>query len=329
MNEVTDPAMAEVFERHKGELRVHCYRILGSLDESEDLVQETFLRAWRSRETYRGDSGIRAWLYRIATNACLDFLARHPRPALPGGADLPPVAVPWLQPYPDRLLEAAGPREAEPDTTAVARETIELAFMAAIQYLSPRERAAVILRDVLGWPSREIAELLEASVGAVNSALQRARVTLRSRLPRHRLDWQPAVQAGDEEREVLRRFMEALERADDDAVAAVLRQDARAGHQAKAGGHIGAEPTWYRGRDTVVDAWAPILHGPDAPELRFIATQANRQPALGGYIRVPGEGDYHAFSLTVLSIENGAVAEIATFGPELFPAFDLPHTLGE
>jgi RNA polymerase sigma-70 factor, ECF subfamily len=158
-------------ERHRRELQLHCYRMLGSLEDSEDLVQETFLRAWRRRETFQGRSTVRAWLYRIATNACLDALQRRPRK--PHGGE-----VPWLQPYPDDLLEGIAEPDAEPDAALVAKETIELAFLVAIQHLPPKTRAVLILRDVLDWSAKDTAALLETSVAAVNSALQRARAAL-------------------------------------------------------------------------------------------------------------------------------------------------------
>jgi RNA polymerase sigma-70 factor, ECF subfamily len=187
-------AFAELAERHRHELRVHCYRMLGSFDDAEDMVQETFLRAWRKRADFEGRSSFRAWLYRIATNACIDD-ARRPQRVLPHQlepASYPAVPMPprndlpWLQPFPDQLLEVAAPREAEPDAVALRRETIELAFLVAIQHLPPRQRAVLILRDVLGWPAKEAAEVLDMSVASVNSALQRARPVLREHLPERR-----------------------------------------------------------------------------------------------------------------------------------------------
>ena len=180
-----ESAFAALFERHRRELHVHCYRMLGSLEDAEDLVQETFLRAWRKRASFQGRSSFRAWLYRIATNVCLDALARDRRRAPPSS----PVDVPRLQPDPDHLLDGIAPAEAEPDAAIISKETIELAFLVAIHHLPPRQRAALILRDVLGWSARETASLLEGSVVSVNSALQRARATLREHLPPRRLDW--------------------------------------------------------------------------------------------------------------------------------------------
>ncbi len=176
-----EAAFGRLTERHRRELHVHCYRMLGSFEEAEDLVQETFLRAWRGRAGFDAGPGLRPWLYRIATNACLDALRRRSRrvTTVDSFAELP-----WLQPYPDRLLDEVAPSEEEPDAVVVSRETIELAFLALIQLLPARQRAVVILRDVLGWSAKETADLLETSVASANSALQRARATLEERAPR-------------------------------------------------------------------------------------------------------------------------------------------------
>ena len=203
LGEVDEPAFSGLAERHRRELHVHCYRMLGSFEDAEDTVQETFLRAWRRRETFEGRSTFRAWLYRIATNACLDLLAkRRPEPATGG-------EVLWLQPYPDRLLDELPAGDAdEPEAVAVARETIELAYLVAVQHLAPRPRAVLILRDVLGWPAKDVAELLGDSVNSVNSALQRARAGMREHLPAERQDWT----GGEEDagtRELVRRFTDA------------------------------------------------------------------------------------------------------------------------
>lgn len=167
LGEVDEPAFSGLAERHRRELHVHCYRMLGSFEDAEDTVQETFLRAWRRRETFEGRSTFRAWLYRIATNACLDLLAKcRPEPATGG-------EVLWLQPYPDRLLDELPAGDAdEPETVAVARETIELAYLVAVQHLAPRPRAVLILRDVLGWPAKDVAELLGDSVNSVTVQLE-------------------------------------------------------------------------------------------------------------------------------------------------------------
>src|SRR6478752_10128334 len=220
-------------EPHRRELHVHCYRMLGSFEEAEDLVQEALLRAWRRRETFEGRSTVRAWLYRIATNACLDLLAKkRPEPATGG-------EVLWLQPYPDQLLD-------DPATAAVARETIELAYVAAVQHLAPRPRAVLILRDVVGWPAKDVADLLGDSVNSVNSALQRARAGMREHLPAERQDWT----GGEEDagtRELVRRFTEASVATDIDRIAALLRDDVRCSMPPTPGLHVG--------RDAVVRDW--------------------------------------------------------------------------
>ncbi len=184
-------------ERHRRELHVHCYRMLGSFDEAEDALQDAFLRAWKARDSFAGGEGLRAWLYKIATNVCLDGLrAKKRRPTA--------NEVPWLQPYPDRLLDEVAPSEEEPDAVVVARETIELTYMTVIQLLPPRQRAVLVLRDVLEWSAIETAEMLELSVPAANSALQRARATLKERLP-ERSD--ERVELSEDEQRLLQGFI--------------------------------------------------------------------------------------------------------------------------
>jgi RNA polymerase sigma-70 factor (ECF subfamily) len=314
-----EAAFSALVEQHRRELRVHCYRMLGSFDEAEDMVQETFLRAWRSRETYAARSTFRAWLYRIATNACLDHLERTPRrpvpvPGVPGHSE-----VPWLQPFPDPLLDQAAPQADEPDAVVVARETIELAFLVAVQHLPPRQRAVLMLRDVLGWPAAEAAELLESSVASVNSALQRARATLREHLPERRAEWTSAAPS-EEERTVLQRFVEACEDADLDALGALLREDAIFTMPPELG--------WYQGRDTIMAAWGPAMVGPEAlGEFRLVPVTANRQPAAANYLRKSGEREFRALSLDVLRIVDGEIAEVTTFGPDKFKLFGLPAAI--
>jgi RNA polymerase sigma-70 factor, ECF subfamily len=326
-----ESAFGALVERYRRELQVHCYRMLGSFEDSEDLVQETFLRAWRKRESFEGRSTFRAWLYRIATNACLDFLDRHPRHPLPRQvmqppdpqmSVLPPAEIPWLQPYPDRLLEPIAPSDAEPDAALVAKETIELAFLAAIQHLPPRQRAVLILRDVLGWSANETAALLEVSVAAVKSALQRARPTLKQHLPKQRLHWAPSLEPTTEERTLLQRYMDAHERADMNTLAELLREDALL--------TMPPHPIWFVGRDSIVafsadvfDPASPMYHG----HWRGLPTRANRQPAAAYYVQRPGDVAYRAQVLDVLRIVDGKVAEVTAFAPELFPAFGLPLTL--
>jgi RNA polymerase sigma-70 factor (ECF subfamily) len=322
-------AFAALTERYRRELQVHCYRMLGSFQDAEDLVQEALLRAWRSRQQLQGRSSFRAWLYRIATNACLDALANRSRRVLPyqvapaadpgvAAQPSPDYEIAWLQPYPDRLLDQVAPGDAEPDAQVVARETIELAFLAAIQLLPPRQRAVLILRDVLGWSAKETASLLDASVASANSALQRARATMKQHLPPRRLDWAPSSAPTQEERAVLQRCMEATERADPAALAELLAEDARVS--------MPPTPAWLQGREAVMTAMAQGL-APEFGRWRLLPTWANRQPAAACYLRRPGETGYRAFSIDVLRIVDGKVVDITAFPAELFPAFGLPATL--
>jgi RNA polymerase sigma-70 factor (ECF subfamily) len=322
-------AFAALTERYRRELQVHCYRMLGSFQDAEDLVQEALLRAWRSRQQFQGRSSFRAWLYRIATNACLDALANRSRRVLPyqvapaadprvAAQPSPDYEIAWLQPYPDRLLDQVAPSDAEPDAQVVARETIELAFLAAIQLLPPRQRAVLILRDVLGWSAKETASLLDASVASANSALQRARTTMKQHLPPRRLDWAPFSAPTHEERAVLQRYMEATEQADPAALAELLAEDARVS--------MPPTPAWLQGREAVMTAMAQGL-APEFGRWRLLPTWANRQPAAACYLRRPGETGYRAFSIDVLRIVDGKVVDITAFPAELFPAFGLPATL--
>ncbi len=309
-----ESTFAGLAERHRRELHVHCYRMLASFDDAEDAVQETLLRAWRHRDGFDGVA-FRAWLYRIATNVCLDVLRRSSRrlSAMHSFADLP-----WLQPYPDRLLDEIVSSKEQPDVTVVERETIELAFLSAMQVLPPRQRAALILRDVLGWPADETASLLETSVAAANSALQRARATMQEHLPARRTDW-PAAAPTAEERVLLARFIDAHERCDAAAALAIAAPDLR----------ITMPPDLMRFDG--LGAIRPLLErafGEDRDgDWRLVPTQANRMPTAASYLRRPGDSVFRAFKFDVLRIEDGAIAEITTFGAGLFPAFDLPTTL--
>ncbi len=327
----TRSAFGALAERYRRELQVHCYRMLGSFEDSEDQVQETFLRAWRQRESFEGRSTFRAWLYRIATNACLDFLDRHPRRPLPRQVQPTPnpqvsallsAEIPWLQPYPGRLLEPVAPSDAEPEAALVAKETIELAFLAAIQHLPPRQRAVLILRDVLGWSANETAALLEVSVASVKSALQRARPALREHLPEQRLEWAPSFAPTAEERVLLQRYMDAHERADINILAELLREEVLL--------TMPPHAMWFVGRASIVDFTADVFdpassfyHG----LWRSLPTSANRQPAAAHYVQLPGDPVYRAQVLDVLRIVDGKIVEITAFVPELFPAFGLPLTL--
>ena len=305
------PAFAELAERHRRELHVHCYRMLASFEEAEDAVQETLLRAWRSRDSFEG-SLLRAWLYKIATNVCLDMLRRSSR-------RLATVhnfsEVPWLQPYPDALLDEVAPSDDQPDEVIVERETIELAFLAAMQVLPPRQRAALIARDVLGWPAIETASLLETSVAAANSALQRARATMQEHLPAQRSEW-TAGEPSAEERALLEQFIDAHQRGDAALAVSIASQDLRI--------TMPPAPYLFEGLDTIAPLLARAL---SEGEWRLVPTLANRMPTAASYLRQEGDSLYRAFKFDVLRIENGLIAEITTFGPELFPAFGLPPTL--
>jgi RNA polymerase sigma-70 factor, ECF subfamily len=316
-----ESAFGALVESYRPELQLHCYRMLGSFEDSEDLVQETFLRAWRKRRTFQGRSTFRAWLYRIATNACLDALRRRPRETAGHGGDHPLVEIPWLQPYPDRLLEGLAPVEDEPGAEVVDRETIELAFIAAVQLLPPRQRAVLIARDVLGWSGAESATLLEVSVAAANSALQRARATLKRHLPRRRVEWRSDADATDEERALLQRYLEANDRGDAAAMIELLREDALFAMPPK--------PEWWMGREAIVAGWVEGGFGsPSFGDFRSVATRANGQPAAACYLRRPGEPEYRAFALDVLRVEDGAVTEVIAFDLEPFlDALGLPPTL--
>ncbi|WP_206790501.1 RNA polymerase subunit sigma-70 [Amycolatopsis sp. MtRt-6] len=310
-------------ERHRREIQVHCYRMLGSLADAEDLTQETFLRAWKGRDGFEGRASVRTWLYRIATNACLDVLARRPRRVLPdqlgpAGEPVGPIEaadLPWLEPYPDRLLDGAAP-----DDAVIERETIELAYLAAVQYLPPRQRAALILRDVLGWSAKETAALLETSVASANSALQRARATLRERLPARRTEWTVGEPTA-EEAALLKRFIAAYEAGDPAAVARLLHEDAQA--------IMPPYTLWFGNRASIAQALSLSLDpaSPDcAGRFRMLPVRANRQPAVAAYLRRPEEHDYRWFGVTLLTVEDGAITAMAAFESASAAAFGLPET---
>src|SRR6201989_1546737 len=285
-----EAAFGRLTERHRRELHVHCYRMLGSFDEAEDLVQETFLRAWRGRSGFDAGPGLRPWLYKIATNACLDALRRRSRRVTTFDSF---AEVPWLQPYPDRLLDEVAPSEDEPDAILVSRETIELAFLALIQLLPARQRAVVILRDVLGWSAKEAADLLETSVASANSALQRARATLAERAPRRDAAPTATTELSREERVLLAAFIDAHERADAQAAVAIARADIRI--------TMPPHPMVYDGLEAIM----PLIergfsgHG----EWRFVPTSANRMPAAANYLRAPGDTEFRAFKIDLLRVE--------------------------
>jgi RNA polymerase sigma-70 factor (TIGR02960 family) len=311
MPELDEATFHALSERHRRELHVHCYRMLGSFHEAEDLVQETYLRAWRRRESFQGGPLMRAWLYRIATNACLDALRQSKRRV----ASMSSFAeIPWIQPYPDQLLDEIAPTEEQPDAKVVAKETIELSYLAVIQLLPPRQRAVLILRDVLDWSASETAAALEMTVAAANSALQRARATLDERLPAR--DAVPA-HANVDERELLDRLIDAHERADVAAAVALMRDDVRI--------TMPPRPWLFEGLDVV----RPMLEeglGAEG-EWRLVLTRANRMPAAASYLRAWDDTEFRAFKIDLIRLEGGLVAELTTFGNELFEAFGLPEVL--
>jgi RNA polymerase sigma-70 factor (TIGR02960 family) len=298
-------------ERHRRELHVHCYRMLASFDEAEDAVQETFLKAWRGRSGFDGGSQFRAWLYRIATNVCLDMLRHSSRRTSANSF----AEVPWLQPYPDLLLEAAAPSDEQPEAVAISRETISLAFLAALQVLPPRQRAALVARDVLGWPASETASALGTSVAAANSALQRARATMQSHLPDTRAEWS-AREPSAEERKLVEQFIAAHERLDTEAVIAIAARDIR----------VTMPPLPYCFQGT--EAIRPLMADAAAMgEWRLVPAGANQMPAAASYLRRPGDSVFRAFKLDVMRVEGAVIAEITTFPADHFAAFGLQPTL--
>jgi RNA polymerase sigma-70 factor (ECF subfamily) len=311
-------------EPYRHELQLHCYRILGSLQDAEDIVQETLLRAWRRLETYEGRAPMRAWLYKIATNACFDALAKKPRRVLPTAQYPPadprqPFAPPvtesiWLEPYPDDLI--AEP-EAGPEARYSLRESVSLAFLAALQSLPPRQRAALILCDVLDWRASEAAELLEITVSAVNSALHRARVTMQQRYQARGRDAVSGMSLNDNLRPLLERYVQAWESADINGLVNLLREDATLS--------MPPLPTWYAGREAIITAAQEKIFAGDARGRWLMrTTHANRQPACAVYQRDEA-GVYHAFGISVLTTEQDQVADIVTFiDPALFARFNIP-----
>lgn len=321
-------------EPYRWELQVHSYRILGSLQEAEDLVQETFLRAWRRLDTFEGRSSLRAWLYKIATNACLDALDRRKsRRTLPStkipAADphaqiSPPSSDPiWLEPYPDEWLvdSAAGP-----EARYLASESISLAFLAALQGLPPRQRAVLILKDVLGWPAKDVSEMTGLTTSAVNSALHRARVTLSKKYHRHGMEKVARSQVDMQTQALLDQYVQAWERADVDGLVALLTKEAVFS--------MPPSPSWYAGRAAIrtfiaatVFADHGMFPGDAIGRWRLLPTFANNQPAYAIYQKNE-TGEYQAFGIHVLDFQAGRIAEVVSFiDPTLPERFNLPSTL--
>ena len=307
----------------RGELLAHCYRMLGSAEEAEDLVQETYLRAWRSFDGFEGRSSVRTWLYRIATNVCLTAIERRGRRPLPSGLAgpaqdpetpvVPSLEVPWLQPFPDTLLSGQGE---DPAAVAASRAGIRLAWVAALQYLSARQRAILILRDVLEWPAARVAELLGTTTTAVNSGLRRARAQLAQALPAEDELAEPTAPG---QRTMLERFAAAFENADTKALAELLREDVTL--------EMPPAPAWFAGRAAVLGFYA--TRALDAPgRFRMVPAMANGQPAFAVYQR-ERDGVYRADAVTVPTLTTTGIARIVTFrNPGLFALFGLPMDYG-
>jgi RNA polymerase sigma-70 factor (ECF subfamily) len=315
--------LERVLERHRRELTAYCYRMLASPFEAEDAVQETMLRAWRSYDRFEGRAALRSWLYRIATNVCLDMLNGRERRARP--MDLGPAREPveanlnalpevtWIEPVPDAML---APADGDPAEVAIARESIRLAFVAALQHLPARQRAVLILREVLRWKAAEVAELLETSVASVNSALQRARSTLEAS---HLSTTDSAQPLADVDRELLARYVKAFEAYDIDALTSLIQEDATQS--------MPPFDLWLRGRDDIFAWW--FGPGIGCRGSRVIpTTAANGSPAFGQYKPSP-DGGYEPWALQVLELSEGRIAEFTFFldTDSLFPLFGLPLRL--
>jgi RNA polymerase sigma-70 factor (TIGR02960 family) len=319
-----EAAFHELTEPHRRELQLHCYRILGSIQDAEDLVQETLVAAWRGLDTFEGRASVRSWLYRIATNRCLNALrARSRRPkevrsmsdALEPTRLIEPV---WLDPYPDVLLEGLPDAAPGPDARYEARESIELAFIVALQALPPRQRVALVLCDVLGFRLAEAAEMLDTGETSVKGALQRARAALKERLPD--ADRERAPRPGSaSERRLVGRFADAVGNGDVAELVALLTDDARL--------TMPPLPLEYQGHDAI---GAFLRHREEVRgrPLRVVPTRANTQPAFGCYLPDTQSGIAHAHALFVLTLEGDRVSAITWFGDNsVFPHFGLPRTL--
>ena len=322
-----DEAFRRIVEDHRAELHAHCYRMLGSLHDAEDALQETLLRAWRGLPAFQGRSALRSWLYRIATNVCLDAIERRPKRVLPSehgpasepGVDVgePLVESVWLEPYPDEGVALEG-GSAAPDARYEQREALELAFVAALQHLPATQRAVLILREVLGFSAREVAESLETTVASVNSALQRARKAVDERLPT-RSQQATLRSLGDGRiRKLVEAYVDAWSKGDVDAVRALLAEDAIIS--------MPPWPMWWRGRDAIAgfakEAAEFCAKGLTVPVF------ANAQPGVAYYHLDEDAGLYKAAAIDVLTLEGAEIAEITAFvTPEVFPRFGLPPVL--
>jgi RNA polymerase sigma-70 factor (ECF subfamily) len=320
-------AFRRLLDEHHSELHAHCYRMLGSVHDAEDALQDALLRAWRGLPRLEDRSSLRPWLYRIATNTCLDVIAKRPKRVLPvdygppaerGDAAAGPLPEStWVEPYPD---ERVGVEDgyAAPEARYERREAIELAFIVAVQHLPARQRAVLILREVLGFSAREVAGALDTTVASVNSALQRARRTVEERLPER--SQQATLRALGDERvtAIVERFIDAFEGGDVDAILAMLAEDATFA--------MPPYPDWYRGRAAIGDSWL-MPEGP-APRLRYVPTRANGQIALGTYSIDRDARTYLPVALDVLTLRHDRLAEVLAFrDTDTFRRFGLPDSL--
>jgi len=320
-------AFRELTDPHRGELQLHCYRILGSVQDAEDMVQETLLAAWRGLDRFEERASMRTWLYKIATNRCLNALrdtGRRPQRAgesWPGGAAPEPSrrAEPlWLEPYPDTLVDDLPDTAPGPEARYEAREALALAFMAGLQRLPPRQRAVLVLRDVLGYPAAQAAEMLEASEVSTNSALQRARATLSAQLPAASRDRAPAARS-PRERDLVGRFVDAFEAADAGKLVDLLTADAWL--------TMPPEPLEYQGHAAIAHFYVSRTWWGVQP-VRLVPTRANNQPAFGYYLRDPRASVARAHGLIVLTLAGDKICAITRFGDNsLFPHFGLPRSL--
>jgi RNA polymerase sigma-70 factor, ECF subfamily len=321
-----EAAFRALFEEHRAPLEAHCYRMLGSLQDAEDALQETMVKAWRALPAFEGRSSFLTWCHRIATNICIDMLRRRPRRGLPTDHGMPsnpsepqePIHEPvWIEPYPDRALElAASPLG--PDARYENRETVELAFIAALQYLPPRQRAILILRDVLGFSAREVATILGITVASANSALNRARRRFSERRPA-RSQQSTLRELGDRRvRALVERFVRASEAGDVEGILAVLAEDASFSMPPYRG--------WCQGRDAITDSWLMPQGAPG--RLRYVPTRVNGQIALGVYRRASDAGAYLPACLDVLAVSGGEISQVVAFRSATdFARFGLPRKL--
>jgi RNA polymerase sigma-70 factor (TIGR02960 family) len=317
-------AFRELTEPHRRELQLHCYRILGSIQDAEDLVQETLVAAWRGLETFEGRASVRSWLYRIATNRCLNALrarSRRPREVPAMGDPLEPtrrIEPVWLEPYPDVLLEEIPDRSAGPAARYEARESIELAFIVALQHLPPRQRAALVLGDVLGFRTAEVAEMLDTGEGSVKGALQRARATLRAERPAADRECAPRPDSAAERR-LVGHFADAVQRGDVDGMVALLTGDALL--------TMPPQPVEYKGHAAIA---AFLRHRDELRGIpvRVVPTRANTQPAFGCYLPDAHAAIARPYGLVVLTLAGDAIAAVTWFADTaVFRHFGLPRTV--